>query len=93
MEFSNWRANKFALMANFCLLDFGVRGTVGNIYGPSCFPKKQSFMDLLNWLKEQAEQGSWVLGGDFNLITNLGEKKGGRRSLDKYQEAFSEFLA
>ena len=50
-------------------------------------------MDLLNWLQEQAKQGSWVLGGDFNLIANLGEKKGGRRTLDKYQEAFNEFLA
>ena len=50
-------------------------------------------MDFLNWLQDQAKQGSWVLGGDFNLIANLGEKKGGRRALDKFQEAFSEFLA
>ena len=50
-------------------------------------------MDFLNWLQEQAKQGSWVLEGNFNLITNLGEKKGGRRALDKYQKAFSEFLA
>ena len=80
-------------MVYFCLLDFGVRGTVGNIYGPSSFPEKQAFMDLLVWLKEQVEQGSWLIGGDFNLITTLGEKKGERRALDKYQEAFSEFLA
>ena len=50
-------------------------------------------MVFLNWLQEQAKQGSWVLGGDFNLIANLGEKKGRRRALDKYQEAFSEFLS
>ena len=80
-------------MADFCLLDSGIQGTVGNIYGPNCFPEKKSFMDFLNWLQEQAKQGSWVLGGDFNLIANLGEKKGGRRALDKYQKAFSEFLA
>ena len=77
VEFSHWRANKFALMAYFCLMDSGVRGTLGNIYGPSSFLEKQSFVDLLNWFKEQLEQGSWVLGGDFNLIANLGEKKGG----------------
>ena len=50
VEFSNWRANKFSLMAYFCLLDYGVQGMVGNIYGPSCFPEKQSFMDFLDWL-------------------------------------------
>ena len=38
------------------------------------------------------EQGPWVLGGNFNLIANLGEKKGGRGTLDKFQEAFSKFL-
>ena len=37
--------------------------------------------------------GSWVIGGDFNLIANLGEKKGGRQFLDKYQEKFCDFLA
>ena len=93
VEFSNWQANKFVLMDDFCFLDSGVHGKVGNIYGPSYFPEKQSFMDFLNWLQEQAEQEPWVLGGDFNLIANLGEKKGGRRALDKYQEAFSEILA
>ena len=34
-----------------------------------------------------------MIGGDFNVISNLGEKKGGRRILGKYQEAFCEFLA
>ena len=93
VEFSNCRANKFTLMAYFCFLDSGVRGTAGNIYGPSCFHEKHSFMGFLNWLQEQAEQGPWVLGGNFNLIANLGEKKGGRRTLDKFQKAFSEFIA
>ena len=50
-------------------------------------------MDFLGWIKEQAEIGNWILGGDFNLIAKLGEKKGGRRFLDKYQENFCDFLA
>ena len=33
------------------------------------------------------------MGGDFNLIANLGEKNGGQRSLDIYQEAFGAFQA
>ena len=55
VEFSNWRANKFSLMAYFCLMDSRVRGTLGNIYGPSDFPEKPSFVDLLNLFKEQLE--------------------------------------
>ena len=37
VELSNWRANKFSLMADFCFPDSGVRGMTGNIYGPSSF--------------------------------------------------------
>ena len=32
-------------------------------------------------------------GGDFNLIANLREKKGGQGILDKYQDALSEFIS
>ena len=91
MDLTNWRANKFSLMADFQHLDFRVKGTLVNIYGPSNFPEKQAFIDFLDWTKHQAEGGQWVMGRDFNLISNLGEKKGGKRTLDKYQEAFSVF--
>ena len=40
-----------------------------------------------------AKEGIWTVGGDFNLITVLREKKGGRRVLDKYQEEFRDILA
>ena len=50
-------------------------------------------MGFLQWLQEQEEQGQWVLGGDFNLIANLEEKKGRQQTMDKFQEAFSECLA
>ena len=76
MELTDWRANKFKVMEDFYFLDSRVKGSLLNVYGPSSFPEKQSFMDLLSWFKEKTERGTWVLGGDFNLIANLGEKKG-----------------
>ena len=33
------------------------------------------------------------MGEDFNLIANLGGKKGGQRTMDKFQEAFGIFQA
>ena len=80
-------------MEDYHLLDSGMKGSLGNVYGPSSFPEKKAFIDFLSWIKVQTEVGNWVIGGDFNLIANLAEKKGGRRTLDKYQEAFCEFLA
>ena len=85
VDFTDWRANKFSLMADFQHLDSRVKGTIVNVYGLSSFPEKQAFIDFLNWTKHQSEGGRWVMGGDFNLIANLGEKKGGQRTLDKYQ--------
>ena len=70
-----------------------MKGTLVNTYGPSSFPKKQAFLDFLEWVNRQAEGARWVMEGDFNLIANLGGKKGGRRSLDRYQEAFGAFQA
>ena len=63
-----------------------------NIYGPSAFPKKQAFLDFLGWVKDLTEIGKWVIGGDLNLISNLEEKKDGRQSLNKFKEAFNNFL-
>ena len=78
VELLGWRDNKFSLMAKFCLLDSGVKGPLENIYGLTCFLEKHAFIDFLGWVKGIAEAGNWVIGGDFNLIANLGEKKGGR---------------
>ena len=80
-------------MADFQHLDSRVKGTIVNVYGPNSFLEKRAFIDFLNWTKNQSEGGSWVMGGDFNLISNLGEKKGGRQNLDKYQETFHDFQA
>lgn len=86
------RANTFSVTMDFAIEGRNVKGTLVNIYGPSAFAKKQSILNFLRWQADQASVGSWVLGGDFNLITSLLEKKGGRRELDKFQEAFGEIL-
>ena len=93
IDLSNWRANKFSLSTDFQHLITGATGTLVNTYGPSNFAEKQAFLDFLEWTNSQGGGGHWIIGGDFNLISNLGEKKGGRRALDKFQEAFGAFQA
>lgn len=34
----------------------------------------------------------WMVGGDFNMIKSLGEKKGGKSRPDQDMEAFSEMI-
>ena len=35
----------------------------------------------------------WILGGDFNLVKNIDEKKGGIWKLNPISEYFNEFIA
>lgn len=49
-------------------------------------------LEDLNEIRRYHGANNWILGGDFNMITNLAEKKGGLRRLDKDAEAFSTFI-
>ena len=37
INLTEWRDNKFSLMANFKALDSGAKGTLVNVYGPSTY--------------------------------------------------------
>ena len=71
IDLMEWWANQFSLMSNFNFLELGDKGTLVNVYGPSYFPQKQDFMNLLNWMKGLAGEGSWIICGYFNLIISL----------------------
>ena len=43
-------------------------------------------------LKRMSEGNSWILGGGFNLVRNLDEKKGGIRQLNPISEYFNEVI-
>ena len=62
------------------------------MYGPNNFPQKLTFIKFLSWIKVQIGDSTWIMGGEFNMITSMGENKGGRRIMDRFQEAFRDFL-
>ena len=51
-----------------------------------------SFLDSLSFIKEIVEDKPWILGGDFNLIMNLEEKKGGIRNLNTASVHFNDLI-
>ena len=65
---------------------------LSNVYGPSHPREKTNFLNSLEFLAGWVDRSHWVLGGDFNLITNLQEKKGGTRKLDPTAERFSNLI-
>ena len=65
---------------------------VANVYGPQRMDGKLMFLDSLQKLRERHAKIPWILGGDFNMIKSMSEKKGGTRILNKDSCAFQTFI-
>eukprot|EP00253_Pinus_taeda_P022169 PITA_22169 len=63
-----------------------------NIYSPQKLEDKINFLDALTRLINRHPRSKCILGGDFNMITNLLEKKGGLRKLNRDAKAFTGFI-
>eukprot|EP00253_Pinus_taeda_P005824 PITA_05824 len=63
-----------------------------NIYSPQRLEDKLVFLESLNKLMDRHPDANFILGGDFNMITSLMEKKGGLRKLNSDGEQFKDFI-
>ena len=88
----NFQATKGLIYTNFHICNTQVKGTLTNVYGPSIYPQKVTFIEALSWEEIWVGGKNWILGGYFNFITSLGEKKGGQRILGNANEAFKDFI-
>ena len=50
------------------------------------------FLDSLRMINTLTEGKPWIIGGDFNLIRSLDEKKGGIRQLNPINDTFNEVI-
>ena len=66
---------------------------ITNVYGPQQIQEKLKMLIDLDEVRQHHGATHWIVGGDYNMITNLAEKKGGLRRLDKDSEAFNTFIA
>jgi hypothetical protein len=58
-------------------------GILTNAYGPQGIQEKDSFLHSLSFLGRLIGQKHWILGGEFNIILTLEEKRGGTKTLEK----------
>ena len=72
------------------MVGFPISGT--NVYGPQKARNKGSFLETLINLRVGQPSVHSVLGGDFNLITSLEEKKGERRCLEEECNLFKDII-
>jgi exonuclease III len=84
--------SKWTITASFRLIGSNKLGYITNVYGPTKPGDKESFLNHLDWLADHISPQRWILGGDFNIITGLEEKKGGTRTLGNDSEHFNRFI-
>ena len=65
---------------------------VTNFYGPQRIDDKLRLLESLIDLRKKQTSIPWIMGGDFNMIKSLSEKKGGTRVLKKDSSAFQAFM-
>jgi exonuclease III len=68
------------------------QGTIMQVYGPQSLGEKRDFMRELSAVGTSMEEKQWIVGGDFNMITSLEDKKGGIGCLSSEDQSFKELI-
>jgi exonuclease III len=69
------------LTAHYRAIGSDKDGMITNAYGPHNNQDKDLFLQSLAYLGSLAEHKRWIIGGDFNMILTLEEKRGGGKML------------
>jgi exonuclease III len=67
-------------------------GLITNAYGPQNNQDKDLFLQNLAYISSIVEAQRWIIGGDFNMILTLEEKRGGKKRLEQDNIKFQELL-
>eukprot|EP00253_Pinus_taeda_P026041 PITA_26041 len=65
---------------------------ISGVYGPPTPREKENFMQKMKAIRRIYPEPAWIIGGDFNLIRSLEEKKGGIRKADQYMSMFNDTI-
>ena len=65
---------------------------ISGVYGPPSPGEKENFLNSMKIIRRLYLEAAWIIGGDFNLIRSLEEKKGGIRKMDHFMDKFNELI-
>jgi exonuclease III len=88
----NFFPTRWSITAEYRLIGSNKPGHLTSLYGPPSPRDKQVFIRILEHLSSLLQHDKWILGGDFNIIRSLEEKKGGSRRLDQDSCSFNNLI-
>eukprot|EP00253_Pinus_taeda_P035515 PITA_35515 len=83
IHFSNWMSLPRILSGTASIVGTKEEVIITGVYGPHIQNEKENFLKNLKALRCLIPGKQWIVGGDFNLIKTLDEKRGGTRRMDK----------
>jgi exonuclease III len=75
----NFLTTKWSITTDYRLIGSNKPRHLTNVYGPANPRDKKAFLRSLSYLSSLTQYNRWIVGGDFNIIRSLEEKKGGSR--------------
>jgi exonuclease III len=88
----NFCTTRWSITADYRLIGSDKPGHLTTVYGPATPRDKQAFLRSLSYLSSLTQHHRWIVGGDFNIIRGLEEKKGGSRRLDRDSGDFNSLI-
>eukprot|EP00253_Pinus_taeda_P023098 PITA_23098 len=92
LTLSDFHASHHFIQATFHILGTNIHGHLSNVYFPQEAGNKTTLLNTIEALNNNRMHPLWIIGGDFNMITKLEEKLGGRSRLEQENTHFKDFI-
>lgn len=89
---SDFHASHHIIQATFHVISTNIHVHLSNVYFPQEASNKIAILDTIEALNFNRLHPLWIIGGDFNMITKLEEKRGGQAKLEKENGHFKYFI-
>jgi len=91
VHFEAWTSTPRILSGRFRPLGSQDWILLSNVYGPHIQNERRTFLQNLTVMRSMYPESPWIVGGDFNMIKALGEKRGELRRTEIDMEAFGDW--
>ena len=92
ISLSDLHASHNFIQASFHLVGSNTHGHLTNVYFPKDPLQKISLLNSMAIVNSSRCHPLWICGGDFNMISKLEEKLGGRTRLETDNICFKDFI-
>jgi len=90
IQLDNWISFPRILTGTAKIIGTTEEVIITGVYGPHIQRERENFLQNLKAMRNLIPEKQWIVGGDFNLIKSLAEKRGGLRRMNIAMEQFGD---